>query len=250
MREKHLIAVLPALSIAAGLLVWELIGRHFPPVLFTPASAAFAYLFHETTTGTLPVAIAHSLLTMVYGFLLAAVVALPLGFAMGRIAWLHELLQPVLTCIYAIPPVAFIPFLIVWFGVFERSRLAIVVILCFFEMLVITLTGARSIDRRLVDVARSFAAPRWRVFGSVLWPASLPFVFTALRIGFVRAVAGMITAELLLSPANLGKLLLDSAARFNTAGMLGVIATVALIGLIGQQVLRWVERRVLRWERT
>jgi ABC-type nitrate/sulfonate/bicarbonate transport system permease component len=249
MIRTRFIAWLPVVSIAAGLGLWELIGRLSPPVLFAPASAAFFYLLQQTGTGVLPAAIAHSLLTLAIGYALAAVVALPLGFAMGRVAWVHELLQPVLTGIYAIPPAAFIPFLIVWFGLFAQSRVAIVVIMCFFEMLVITATGARAIDRRLVDVARSFMAPRRRVISAVLVPASLPFLFAALRIGLVRAVAGVITAELLLSPANLGKLLLDSAGRFNTAGMLGVIATVAMIGLAAQQILRRLEWRVLRWER-
>jgi NitT/TauT family transport system permease protein len=242
-------AVLPALSIVFGLLLWELIGLSTPPVVFAPASAAFSFLVQQTINGALPIAIAQSLMTLAAGYLLAAAVALPLGFLMGRVAWVHELLQPVLTAIYAIPPVAFIPFVIIWFGLFTQSRLAIIVLMCFFEMLVITMTGARSIDRRLLDVARSFQAPRRRVWSAVFVPASLPFLFTALRIGFVRAVAGTITAELLLSPANLGKLLLDSAARFNTAGILGIIATVAIIGLIGQRALRWLERRVLRWER-
>jgi NitT/TauT family transport system permease protein len=250
MIRTRFIAWLPPLSITAGLGLWELIGRLSPPVLFAPASAAFLFLLHETATGVLPSAIGHSLLTLAIGYTLAAVVALPLGFAMGRVAWIHELLQPVLTGIYAIPPAALIPFLIVWFGLFVQSRVAVVVIMCFFEMLLITTTGARAIDRRLLDVARSFLAPRQRVISAVLIPASLPFLFTALRIGLVRAVAGVITAELLLSPANLGKLLLDSAGRFNTAGMLGVIATVAMIGLAVQQVLRWLERRVLRWEQT
>jgi NitT/TauT family transport system permease protein len=197
----------------------------------------------------LPTAIAGSLVTLATGFALAAVVALPLGFAMGRLARVHEMFHPILTGIYAIPPAAFIPFLIVWFGLFAPSRVAIVTIMCFFEMLVITAAGARAIDRRLLDVARSFSAPPARLLGAVLIPASLPFLFTALRIGLVRAVTGVITAELLLSPANLGKLLLNSAARFDTAGMLGIIATVALIGLTVQQALLWLERRVLRWER-
>lgn len=65
----------------------------------------------------------------------------------------------------------------------------------------------------------------------------------------MRAVAGVITAELLLSPANPGKLLLESAGRFNTAGMLGIIAAAGLIGLAVQQALLWLERHVLRWER-
>jgi ABC-type nitrate/sulfonate/bicarbonate transport system permease component len=249
MINARFVGWLPVVSIAAGLGIWELVGRLSPPVLFAPASAAFLYLVQQTVSGVLPAAIGHSLVTLITGYVLAAVVALPVGFAMGRVAWVHELLHPVLTGIYAIPPAAFIPFLIVWFGLFAQSRVAIVVIMCFFEMLVITATGARAIDRRLLDVARSFVAPRRRVIGAVLIPASLPFLFTALRIGLVRAVAGVITAELLLSPANLGKLLLDSAGRFNTAGMLAVIATVAMIGLAAQQMLRWLERHVLRWER-
>jgi NitT/TauT family transport system permease protein len=249
MIRPSFIVWLPAFSIAAGLGLWELIGRLSQPVLFAPASAAFLFLLHQTMQFVLPYAIAHSLLTLATGYALAAAVALPLGFAMGRVAWVNELLHPLLTGIYAIPPAAFIPFLIVWFGLFGQSRIAVVIIMCFFEMLVITTTGARAIDRRLLDVARSFLAPRRRVIGAVLIPASLPFLFTALRIGLVRAVAGVITAELLLSPANLGKLLLESAGRFNTAGMLGVIATVAMMGLAAQQALLWLERHVLRWER-
>lgn len=152
------------LSIAAGLVGWEAIGRLSPPVLFSPASAAFAYLWHQTATLALPAAIGGSLVTLATGFALAVVVALPLGFAMGRVFWVHEMLHPILT---AIPPAAFIPFLIVWFGLFAQSRVAIVVIMCFFEMLTITATGARAIDRRLLDVAHSFPAPRFRLIGAV-----------------------------------------------------------------------------------
>jgi ABC-type nitrate/sulfonate/bicarbonate transport system permease component len=238
--------LLPVLSVALGLLLWEAIGRLTPPVLFAPASAAVWYLAH---TAALPVAIGQFLATLVTGFVLSAAVALPLGFAMGRVWWVREMCHPVLTGLYAIPPVAFIPFLIVWFGLFAESRVAIIVIMSFFEMLTIASAGAAAIDRRLLDVGRSFSASRCRIVTAVLIPASLPFLFTALRIGLVRAVAGTITGELLLSPANLGKLLLDSAARFNTAGILAIVATVALLGLGVQQGLLWLERRVLRWER-
>jgi NitT/TauT family transport system permease protein len=237
---------LPLLSIAAGLMVWEVVGRLTPPIVFAPFSAAVTALWHSPA---LPGAIAQSLLTLFTGFVLSAVVAIPLGFCMGRVWWVREMFQPVLDALYAIPPVAFIPFLIVWFGLFVESRIAIVVLMSFFEMLTIAATGAAAIDRRLISVARSFAASRRRIVAAVLIPASMPFLFTALRVGLVRAVAGFITAELLLSPANLGKLLLDNAARFNTAGILAIVAVVALLGLGVQQSLLWLERHVLRWER-
>lgn len=238
--------LLSLLSVAAGLLLWEVIGRLTPPVVFAPFSAAVMSLLHSAA---LPGAIGQSLLTLAIGFALSAVVALPLGFAMGRVWWVREMFHPVLTGLYAIPPVAFIPFLVVWFGLFAESRVAIVVIMSFFEMLTIATTGAATIDRRLLDVARSLQAPWHRRITAVLIPASMPFLFTALRVGLVRAVAGAITGELLLSPANLGKILVDSAARFNTAGVLGIVATVALLGLAVQQGLLWLERHVLRWER-
>jgi NitT/TauT family transport system permease protein len=233
------------LSIVAGLALWEALGRMAPPVVFAPFSAAAWSLLH---TPALPGAIVQSLGTLATGFAISAMVAIPLGFAMGRVWWVREMFHPVLTGLYAIPPVAFIPFLIVWFGLFVESRVAIVVIMSFFEMLTIASAGAGNIDRQLLDVARSFQAPGHRVLTAVLIPASLPFLFTALRVGLVRAVAGTIAGELLLSPANLGKLLLDSAARFNTAGILGIVATVALLGLCVQQGLLWLERHVLRWE--
>jgi len=238
--------LLPYLSVVAGLAVWEAVGRFTPPIIFSPFSATAWQLLH---TAALPGAIAQSLGTLATGFLLSAIVAVPLGFAMGRVWWVREMFHPILTGLYAIPPVAFIPFLIVWFGLFVESRIAIVVIMCFFEMLTIASAGAATIDRRLLDVARSFSAPRHRTITAVLIPASMPFLFTALRVGLVRAVAGVITGELLLSPANLGKILVDSAARFNTAGILGIVATVALLGLFVQQGLLWLERHILRWER-
>lgn len=161
-RAKKFHCGVAALSIAAGPPTWEIIGRNSLRVLFAPTSTPFRSLLHETTTRTLPDDIALSLLTMATSFVAAAALALPPGFAMGGIAWLHELLQPVLTCLYTILPVTFTPFLIVWFGVFEQSRLAIVVIMCLVEMLVITLTGVRSIDRGILDVALSFLSPCWR----------------------------------------------------------------------------------------
>src|ERR1700753_1988796 len=115
--------VLPALSIAAGLAVWELIGLSTPPVVFAPASAAFSFLVQQSLNWALPVAIAQSLITLFTGFFSRAAVALPLAFLMGRCAWLHEMLQPVITGIYAIPPVAFIPFFIIWFGLLAQPRL-------------------------------------------------------------------------------------------------------------------------------
>lgn len=241
-------ALLPLISVLAGIGAWELIGWQMPRVVFAPFSAVAVSFFGDLASWSLLLAVWQSLIELGIGFILAAVVALPLGYALGRSEICFRLFDPLLVSLYAIPPVALVPFLIIWFGLFMESRIALVFVMAFFEMLVITTGGARSIERRLLDVSRSFNASGFQTFRKVMLPASAPFLFSALRVGLVRAVAGMITAQLLLSPVNLGKKLLDSAGKFDTAAMLAVIVVVALLGLAAQQILLAVEARVLRWE--
>ena len=240
---------LPWVSIMLGLALWEIVGRLLPRILFAPFSATIAELFSGFTSFDLPIAIAASVLETFAGFALATLVALPLGFLLGRNRTCSRIADPLLVALYAIPPVALIPFLIIWFGLFIESRIALIFVMTFFEMLVITAGGARSIEPRLLDVGRSFNASFNQRFCKVLLPASLPFLFTALRVGLVRAIAGMITSQLLLSPEYLGTRLLDSASKFDTAGVLAVITIVALLGLAMQTLLVRIEKRVLHWER-
>jgi NitT/TauT family transport system permease protein len=238
---------LSVLSVALGIGIWQVVGSLAPRILFAPFSAVVAAFFDSANLTGIWRAIAFSLGELGAGFALAAAVALPLGYLLGRNPICHRISDPLLVAMYSIPPVALVPFLIIWFGLFVESRLALIFIMAFFEMLVITAGGAAAVEPRLLNVGRAFGASRLQTFHKVMLPASLPFLFTALRVGLVRAVAGMITAQLLLNPVNLGKELLDSAAVFDTAAMLAVIAVVALLGLAAQQLLLRVESRVLHW---
>ena len=96
-------------------------------------------------------------------------------------------------------------------------------------------------------VGRSFGARRAALLAKVVFPAALPFLFTALRIGLVRATNAMITAELFFAAVNLGGLMKDSASRFDTAGLLAVIVLLSGFGLAAQETLKAAEARVLPW---
>ncbi len=235
-------------SLAVGLAIWEGIASTLPGIVLAPPSTVLVDLARGLfVTGKLLVPFVYALGHMVVGLAIALAVAVPLGFLMGRNERAFQLLNPTLNLIYAIPPVAFVPFMVVWFGLYFEARVALVVLMSFFEILLTVTEGVRTIPVRLLDVARSFCATRRTVVLKVLAPACLPFLFTALRIGLVRAIHAMITAELFFAAANLGKVMKDDAALFNTSGMLAVILLLALFGLACQEGVKWLETRLLPW---
>lgn len=238
---------LTAASLFGGLVLWEIAAHGVSGVIFAPPSAVLARLGRDTASGVLPLALAGSLAHLMAGFLLALALALPLGFAIGRSATVAAMLEPVMSAIYAVPPVAMVPFLIIWFGLFYEARVALVFLMSFFEILITVTAGARNVDPMLLAVGRSFGAGRARLVTGVMLPASLPFVFTAVRVGLVRAINAMITAELFLAAVNLGALMKQNAQRFDMAGLLSLVLLLCLLGLAAQEGLKALESRLLPW---
>jgi NitT/TauT family transport system permease protein len=234
-------------SLTVGIIIWELVARQLPGVVFASPGATLQKIVADSLNLKLPLALAHSLGHMVLGYALALVVAIPLGLLMGRNEKAFLMLDPVVNALYAIPTVAFVPFLIIWFGLFFESRTALVFIMCVFDILVTVTAGARNIEPALLEVGRSFGVRGWQLVRRILLPASLPFLFTALRIGLARAVNAMITAELFLATVYLGKYMQDSAARFDSAGILAVIVILCIIGLGTQGALKRLEAHLLPW---
>ncbi len=238
---------LTAASMLGGLALWEFAVQGVSGVIFAPPSAVLARLAQDMASGVLPKALLGSLGHLLAGFLLAVALALPLGFAIGRSRTVAAMCEPAMSGIYAVPPVATVPFLIIWFGLFYEARVALVFLMSFFEILITVTAGARNVDPMLLAVGRSFAAGRTKLVTRVMLPASLPFVFTALRVGLVRAINAMITAELFLAAVNLGSMMKLSAQRFDMAGLLSIVVLLCLLGLAAQEGLKALEARLLPW---
>lgn len=235
------------LSLGAGLLVWELVAGQFSRVVLSPPSAVVIHLYLHTRSLELPTLLFYSLGHTLLGYTLAVAVGVPIGFLMGRSERAFVMFDPVVNALYSIPTVAFVPFVVIWFGLFFQARTALVFVMCVFDIMVTVTAGARNVERSLIDVGRSFGASRAMLFRKVLLPASLPFLFTALRIGMVRAVVAMITAELFFAAVNLGKYMQAAANRFDSAGLLAVLTILAVLGLLAQEGLKALEARLLPW---
>lgn len=244
---RYKTGVLYGLSLLGGLLLWELVAAQFSKVVLSPPTAVVQHLIANIRSGLLPTLLVQSLGHAGLGFACATAMAIPLGFLMGRSERAFCMFDPVVNAIYAIPTVAFVPFLIIWFGLFFPGRAALVFLMCVFDMLVAVSAGARNVEPGLINVGRSFGAGRWLIFRKVLLPASLPFLFTALRIGLVRAVNGMITAELFFAAVNLGAYMQRAQNRFDSAGILAVLTILCLLGLAVQEGIKGLEARLLPW---
>lgn len=234
-------------SILAGLALWQVLAGGVSSLILPPPLEVAGKLADPAFLRRLGLGLWGALGPLATGFAISLAVAVPLGILLGRNRTAAALVEPVVTAIYAIPPVAFVPFLVVWFGLFTPARVALVVLMTVFDVLLVVTAGARDVRSGLLDVGRSFGAPPLARMRLIVLPALAPFLFAALRVGFARALNGTITAELFFAAVNLGAVMKRAAQNFDTAGALVVVLLVCLVGLLGQSLLSLLERRVLHW---
>lgn len=239
--------ILSIASVIAVLVSWQLGSQHVSALILPPPTAVLGKFVDPAWLNSLLVALGHSLIQLALGFGLTLVIALPLGILMGRSRILRHMFEPVIGAFYAIPPVAFVPFIVIWFGLFLEARVALVFWMSFFDVLVIMIAGSRDLRPELLKVGRSFGVSSRQQLRFIMLPALLPFVIAALRVGSARAINGMITAELFLAAVNLGALLKQSSQQFDTVAVLSIVLLICFFGLLAQSVIALVERHFLHW---
>lgn len=244
LRDKRLLSIASILFVIA---LWQWGAGHVSGFLLPAPADVLDRFLDPKWLSRLMGALGQSLVQLGLGFGLTMLVAVPLGVIVGRSVTLTRMFGPVINAIYAIPPVAFVPFLIVWFGLFLEARVALVFLMSVFDVLVLMIAGARDVRGALVDVGRSFGASHGQRLRLIVLPALLPFFFAALRVGSARAINGMITAELFFAAVNLGAIMKRATQNFDSATVLAVVILVCVLGLIAQSAITLLERRVLHW---
>jgi ABC-type nitrate/sulfonate/bicarbonate transport system permease component len=239
--------VASALSIVVGLTIWQIAAGQVSDFILPSPLAVLERFADPAWLTRLLRALSDSLIQLGLGFALSLGTAVPLGIVIGRSTTLTRMFEPVINALYAIPPVAFVPFLIIWFGLFLEARVALVFLMSFFDILVVVIAGARDVRRPLIDVGQSFGASHAQRLRLIVLPALLPFFFAALRVGSARAINGMITAELFFAAVNLGALMKRASQNFDSAAVLSVVVLICLLGLIAQSLINMLESRVLHW---
>jgi NitT/TauT family transport system permease protein len=170
-----------------------------------------------------------------------------LGIALGRIAFLADVLGPYIKVLNSIPRIVLAPIFVIWFGLGPVSKVASAVVLVFFPVFFNAFQGAREVDRNLVANARILGASDRRVTLQVVIPSATSWIFTSLHVSFGFALIGAIVGEYIGATKGIGLLVAQSQNTFNAAGVYAAMVILAVVALAAEGLLTFAERRIFRW---
>ncbi|RCG30691.1 ABC transporter permease [Sphaerisporangium album] len=181
------------------------------------------------------------------GFLLAVLISVPLGFTMGALPWAQALLEPIVGLLRYLPASAFIPLLIIWLGIGEASKVALLVLGVVFFNTLMTADVVRRVPRRLLEVSATLGAGRPRVAARVVFPYALPGIIDAMRVNAAAAWNFVVVAELIAATSGLGYRITRAQRFLQTDRIFAILVVIGLIGLTIDVTLRLLRARVGRW---
>jgi NitT/TauT family transport system permease protein len=239
----------PVVLVAVGmLLAWKaiIVLGGYPVFILPPPELVAARFVRAWAEGTIAPHALATLTEIALGFAAGASVALLVGYLLARSRLAERLLSPYIVAAQATPILALAPLIALWFGTGLASKIIICALIVFFPVAVSTMVGIRSVDARLLELARSLRATRWQVLARFEVPAALPQILGGMRVGVTLAVIGAIVAEWAGAQQGLGLLIdLARASLFDIPLMFATLLTVALIGVILYLMVLLVERRLV-----
>jgi NitT/TauT family transport system permease protein len=241
--------LLGVVSVTAFLLFWEFsVSLNWVNPLFTSSPSRIAATgFEMFRDGSIYPDLLVSAQEFVFGFGLAVIVGVPLGILMGWYSRLNAVLDPFVNALYAMPRIALMPLIIIWFGIDIWAKIAIIFLSSVFPILVNTMTGVRTMERDFVKVARSFGASDGQLFKTVALPSSVPNLLTGVRLGLGHALIGIVVGEMNGASAGVGYMMTVAGATFQTDKVMVGIIIIAGAGMALTQVLRMIEARFDVW---
>jgi NitT/TauT family transport system permease protein len=247
--RPHLADLLPVALAAIGfVVVWQLvvwIGDY--PAFILPGPALVADRFVRAwVEGTMWPHVTTTLTEVTLGLLVGGIAGLAIGILLARSRLAERLISPYLVAAQATPILALAPLIALWLGTGLSSRVLICALICFFPIAVSTLVGVRSVDGRLLELARALRATRWQTLREIEVPSALPAIFGGLRVGVTLAVVGAIVAEWAGGERGLGVLInLARGSLFDIPLMFATLLTIALLGVTLYLAVVIVERRLV-----
>jgi ABC-type nitrate/sulfonate/bicarbonate transport system permease component len=239
------------LPFAVGVAVWQALSslNIWPPVLFPSPLQVFWSFVADLKSGELPKAMSVSLVSLAYGFLIGAAVALPLGYLMGLNRASRNFFDPLVNLLQAIPGLAWIPFAILWFGLGQGAVIFIIVMSVFFPVLHNLLTGIRLVQPVLVEASQTLGASRWAIIVHVIFPSTLPNLMTGIRLGIAFGFRSLVGGEMIASTDGIGYQIFNAQQYFQSARIVvGMLAIGIVWLLLDRLVLRPIEAHTtMRW---
>jgi NitT/TauT family transport system permease protein len=248
-RDRVSAVLYPVATFSLLLLAWQFLVRTFGvPEYILPVPTEFLAKLYESRG----LIFDHTLVTaneIVLGFLVAALVGVPLGLMIVSVKFLERSLYPLILFFQLIPKIAIAPLFIVWFGFGPFPKILLTFLLCFFPTLVASMTGFRALDERVLYLSRSMGATAWQTFRYVRLPAALGHIFGGFKVSIVFAATGAIVAEFVGANSGLGYLLLRATSYLDMPLIFAVLVALSAIGILGSYAVQVLERLCMPWLR-
>ncbi|HYA87098.1 MAG TPA: ABC transporter permease [Nitrospirota bacterium] len=263
---KHLVhsTIIPV----SLLVVWEVVSRYHvfsPQALPAPSQVFLKWLEyarpHEPYeaartsyiawlfSGELPHDLWATFFRVFIGFLIGAGLALPLGLFMGNFERIYQLFNPLIQVLRPIPPIAYVPLSILWFGLGNPPAFFLISLGAFFPVLMNTISGVRNVDAIYIRAALNLGASRMTLFSRVIMPSAMPHILTGLRVGIGVAFICVIVAEMIAVNNGLGYRILEAREFFWSDKIIAGMITIGLLGLAIDTVMSRINNYLLRWHR-
>ena len=237
------------ISFIAAILVWTILSitpqtaRCYPNAIKVLQSIGLM-----VERGILLQDIASSLISVLWGFLLGFVISVPVAFLMAWYRPVRFILEPWIQFIRNIPPLAYVPLVVIGVGVGRAPQIIVIGLATFLIMTVTIFQGVINVDETLIKAARVLGANDANLFVKVIFPATTPFIITAIRLGISTALTTLIAAESTGAIAGLGMRIKSLANSYETTPMLLYIIIIGVIGMLAEKVLKYFERKLTSWQ--
>ncbi|CAG0989965.1 sulfonate transport system permease protein [Methylophilaceae bacterium] len=231
------------------LIIWEAVVRAdmIAPNLLPPPTSLVSTLKELVSDGAIYAHVAVSSIRVVVGFLIGAGLAVVVGSVVGLSSRAERLIDPTFQAIRAIPSLAWVPLLLLWFGIDEVPKIILIAIGAFFPVYLNLVSGIYNVDRKLVELGRIYGLQDSRLVLRIFLPAALPSLFVGLRSGLSLAWMFLVAAELIAATQGLGYLLTDGRETGRADLVIVAIIVLALLGKLSDGLLSWLEHYFLVW---
>jgi ABC-type nitrate/sulfonate/bicarbonate transport system permease component len=233
----------------ALLLAWELVAQAewVNPLIVPPLSKIFTSFGSLISSGQIPLQILVSMKRAAAGYLLATIVFIPLGVLMGLFDAFHRALEVIIEMFRPIPPPVIIPVAILFFGLEDEMKVFVIFFSCAWPILLNTIDGVKSVDRVLLNTARTFGLSQAEIIYRVILPACSPQIVTGLRVSLPITLILVVISEMVGSTDGIGYFILDAQRRFRVSQMYAGMLSLAILGYLLNQLFALLHRKLLGW---
>lgn len=251
MSERLKSIVHPLIAFVVVVVLWDVAIRAFkiPNFILPTPEGVLAAMKRGYVDGEFWKHFVFTLTSMASGYALGCSAAFVLGCVFAESRAVERVLHPFVVSLQSMPKVALAPLIIVWFGFDMASKVVMVALVCFFPMFINTVVGLKQVNPALLDLMHAFSASRWNILVRIKIPSAAGHIFAGLQIAIVLGLIGAVVAEFVSSTRGLGHLINASAVNLETNVMFAALASLAVLGIAGSQLIRFLHQKIVFWDR-